>query len=58
MDEDLNNLIKGAFKAGRETYGQRRIKEALLNKQRMPSSNNYLSPIEFEEKMLRIEMVA
>ncbi len=102
VDEELNKLIKGAFKAGRETYGQRRIKEALLNKhglivskrrvghimkslnfmpkmfktrakanemifeyievfynrQRMHSSNNYLSPIEFEEKMLRIEMVA
>lgn len=32
VDEDLNNLIKSVFKAGREVYGQRRIKEALLNK--------------------------
>lgn len=32
VDEELNNLIKSIFKAGREAYGQRRIKEALLNK--------------------------
>jgi len=32
VDEELNILIKSIFKAGRETYGQRRIKEALLNK--------------------------
>ena len=32
VDEELNILIKSIFKAGREAYGQRRIKEALLNK--------------------------
>ena len=32
VDEELNNLIKSIFKARREAYGQRRIKEALLNK--------------------------
>ena len=32
VDEELNKLIKSIFKAGREAYGQRRIKEALLNK--------------------------
>jgi len=32
VDEELNTLIKSIFKAGREAYGQRRIKEALLSK--------------------------
>jgi len=32
IDEELNKLIKSIFKAGREAYGQRRIKAALLNK--------------------------
>ena len=32
VDEELNILIKSIFKAGREAYGQRRIKEALLKK--------------------------
>lgn len=32
VDEELNNLIKSIFKAGREAYGQRRIKEALQKK--------------------------
>ncbi len=32
VDEELNKLIKSIFKASRETYGQRRIKEALLSK--------------------------
>ena len=32
VDEELNNLIKSVFIAGREAYGQRRIKEALENK--------------------------
>jgi len=32
VDEELNILIKSIFKAGREAYGQRRIKEALLSK--------------------------
>lgn len=32
VDEELNKLIKSIFKAGREAYGQRRIKEALLSK--------------------------
>ncbi len=32
VDEELNSLIKSIFKAGREAYGQRRIKEALLSK--------------------------
>ena len=32
VDEELNELIKNIFKAGREAYGQRRIKDALLNK--------------------------
>jgi len=32
VDHELNNLIKIIFKAGREAYGQRRIKEALEKK--------------------------
>jgi transposase InsO family protein len=32
VDKELNNLIKSIFKAGKEAYGQRRIKEALLKK--------------------------
>ena len=32
VDEKLNKLIKSIFKMGREAYGQRRIKEALLKK--------------------------
>ena len=32
VDEELNTLIKGIFKASREAYGQRRIKEALEKK--------------------------
>ena len=32
VDEELNSLIRSIFKAGREAYGQRRIKEALLSK--------------------------
>ena len=32
VDEKLNSLIKSIFKVGREAYGQRRIKEALLSK--------------------------
>ena len=32
VDEELNTLIKSIFNAGREAYGQRRIKEALLSK--------------------------
>ena len=32
VDEELNTLINNIFKAGREAYGQRRVKEALLNK--------------------------
>ena len=32
MDEELNSLIQSIFKAGREAYGQRRIKEALTKK--------------------------
>jgi len=32
VDEELNSLIKSIFKAGREAYGQRRIKEALAKK--------------------------
>ena len=32
VDEELNNLIKSIFTVGREAYGQRRIKEALLKK--------------------------
>jgi len=32
IDKELNSLIQGIFKAGREAYGQRRIKEALTKK--------------------------
>ena len=32
VDEELNGLIQSIFKAGREAYGQRRIKEALTKK--------------------------
>lgn len=32
VDEEFNSLIKSIFKAGKEAYGQRRIKEALLKK--------------------------
>jgi len=32
VDEELNSLIKSIFKASREAYGQRRIKEALTKK--------------------------
>jgi len=32
VDEELNILIQSIFKAGREAYGQRRIKEALAKK--------------------------
>ena len=32
VDEELNTLIKSIFKVGREAYGQRRIKEALIKK--------------------------
>jgi transposase InsO family protein len=32
VDEELNSLIQGIFKANREVYGQRRIKEALTKK--------------------------
>ena len=32
--------------------------EVFYNRQRMHSSNNYLSPVEFEEKMLLKEIVA
>ncbi len=32
--------------------------EIFYNRQRLHSSNNYLSPSEFEEKMLRLEMVS
>ena len=32
--------------------------EVFYNRQRMHSSNNYLPPVEFEEKMLLMEMVA
>ena len=31
--------------------------EIFYNRQRMHSSNNYMSPNEYEEKMLRLEMV-
>ena len=32
--------------------------EVFYNRERMHSSNNYLSPVEFEEKMLQMELVA
>ncbi|WP_323662371.1 IS3 family transposase, partial [Aliarcobacter butzleri] len=32
--------------------------EIFYNRQRLHSSNNYMSPSEFEEKMLRLEMVS
>jgi len=32
--------------------------EIFYNRQRLHSYNNYMSPVEFEEKMLRLEMVA
>ena len=32
--------------------------EMFYNRQRLHSSNNYMSPSEFEEKMLRLEMVS
>ena len=32
VDEELNSLIQSTFKASREAYGQRRIKEALVKK--------------------------
>ncbi len=32
--------------------------EIFHNRQRLHSSNNYMSPSEFEEKMLRLEMVS
>jgi len=32
VDKELNSLIQGIFKASREAYGQRRIKEALTKK--------------------------
>jgi len=32
--------------------------EVFYNRQRMYSNNNYLSPAEYEEKMLRMQMVA
>ena len=32
--------------------------EIFYNRQRLHSYNNYLSPVEFEEKMLRLEMAA
>ena len=32
VDKELNSLIQDIFKAGREAYGQRRIKEALIKK--------------------------
>jgi transposase InsO family protein len=32
--------------------------EIFYNRQRLHSSNNYMSPTEFEEKMLQLEMVS
>lgn len=32
--------------------------EIFYNRQRLHSSNNYMSPSEFEEKMLRLELVS
>ncbi len=32
VDKELNSLVQGIFKASREAYGQRRIKEALTKK--------------------------
>ena len=32
--------------------------EIFYNRQRLHSSNNYMSPVEFEEKMLQKEIVA
>ncbi|MFW0714154.1 IS3 family transposase, partial [Aliarcobacter butzleri] len=32
--------------------------EIFYNRQRLHSSNNYMSPSEFKEKMLRLEMVS
>ena len=32
--------------------------EIFYNRQRLHSSNNYMSPSEFEEKMLRLEMIS
>ena len=32
--------------------------EIFYNRQRLHSSNGYMSPIEFEDKMLRLEMVS
>jgi len=114
VDEQLNELIKEIFEQSRQTYGTRRIREALMkkhgivqsmskkgdcwdnavsesffhtlktelthhenfqtkaeanekifeyieifyNRQRLHSSNNYMSPVEFEEKMLQKEIVA
>jgi len=45
VDEELNSLIKSIFKAGREAYGQRRIKEALLSRYGLVVSHRRIGKI-------------
>jgi len=45
VDEELNILIKSIFKASREAYGQRRIKEALLKKEGLVISKRRIGKI-------------
>jgi len=45
VDEELNALIKGIFKEGREAYGQKRIKEALQSKHGLVVSKRRIGKI-------------
>lgn len=56
--EVLNNYFKQFVKLVQYKRNKIEYIEIFYNMQRLHSYNNYMSPLEFEEKMLHLEMAS